>query len=85
MGKLENMSQAVRFHGGILLRGIIRTLYGAATFGIVAGAVYGLLSIPDEGGYVAVFDFVASVAMLVVAVANMYEIGKNRRRGNGRA
>ena len=58
-----------------LLRGLVRVIWGALTAGLIGLAVYGFTSIPNEGGYVAVFDFVATVAILVLVLASVYMLG----------
>ena len=73
-------------HIVIFIRGMIRIIYGAAIAGLFAMAAYGFISIPSDGGWTAVFDFVASAATLVVAFANVYVIGGGtckRRCKNG--
>lgn len=74
---LEN----VRYHGSILLRGLGRTFYGALIAGLLVLAGYGFASIKSEAGYVAVFDFVASCATVIVAVCNVYLLGVKKRGG----
>ena len=64
---------------GILLRGLARTLYGTLTAGLFAFAIYGFIQIKTEGGYVAVFDFIAACAILIMALANAYVLGCKRR------
>jgi hypothetical protein len=73
---LEN----VRFHGSILVRGITRTLAGALIAGLVAISVYGFISVGNEAGYIAVFDFVANCATLAVALCNVYLLGVSRKK-----
>ena len=73
------MKQA-KFHADIMLRGLARTLYGALIAGLIAFAVYGFVLIKSENGYVAVFDFIAACATLILALANAYALG-NKRRG----
>lgn len=81
--KMEVKRVAERFghHGGILLKGCMRMLYGTATAGLVALAVYGFVMIPSEGGYVAVCDFIGSAVTMVVALGGMYAQGGGRKRG----
>jgi hypothetical protein len=79
--KFERFIKLAQFHLGIVLRGLARTLYGAFITGLIAFAVYGFVLIKSEGGYAAVFDFIASVAMLVVALANAYALGSKRKGG----
>lgn len=71
----------VKFHSNIVLKGFIRTIYGALVSGLLAIAVYGFISISGEAGYVAVGDFVASTATLVVALCNVYFLGMKKRGG----
>lgn len=71
----------VKFHSSIVLKGFIRTVYGALVAGLLAVAVYGFISINGEAGYVAVGDFVASTATLVVAMFNVYCMGMKKRGG----
>ena len=77
--KFEKYIKVAKFHLGILLRGLGRTLYGAFITGLIAFAVYGFVLIKSESGYAAVFDFVASVATLAVALANAYVLGSKRK------
>ena len=71
--------KAVKFHAKIAWRGLYRTLYGAAVAGLVALAIYGFVSVTTETGWTAVCDFIASCATLVVALANMYWMGCNKK------
>ena len=77
--KIRNILASARFHGGIILRGFARTLMGALIAGLLAVAIYGFVSIANEDGYIAVFDFIASVATLLLAVCNMYALGVKGR------
>jgi hypothetical protein len=72
------MKQA-KAHADIMLRGLARTLYGALIAGLIAFAVYGFVLIKSENGYVAVFDFIAACATLILALANAYLLGSKRR------
>lgn len=79
--KIRNTLANASYHASILLKGLTRTLYGALIAGLFGFAFFGFVSIANEDGYVAVFDFVASVATLAVAVCNMYYIGSKKGRG----
>ena len=68
-------------HAGIFLKGCVRTAYGVAVAGLIGLAVYGFVMVPTEGGYIAVCDFVAAVASLVVALSAMYALGTNKKKG----
>lgn len=72
------MKQA-KAHADIMLRGLARTLYGALIAGLIAFAVYGFVLIKSESGYIAVFDFIAACATLILALANAYALGSKRR------
>ena len=78
---LMKMLKQVKFHMDILLRGLARTLYGSLIAGLIAFAVYGFVLIKSEGGYAAVFDFIAACATLTVALGNAYLLGSKRRGG----
>ena len=79
--KFQNAMAQANYHASILLKGFARTLYGALIAGLIGVSIYGFASIANEDGYMAVFDFVASVATLAVAICNMYCLGKKRRGG----
>ena len=55
-------------------------LYGAAVAGLFTLAAYGFVSIPSEGGYIAVCDFIAAIATLVVALNGAYAFGVRRTK-----
>jgi hypothetical protein len=76
-----NFFEALGYHGSILVRGIARTLYGALIAGLIGISVYGFVSIRNEAGYIAVFDFIAACATLAVALSNMYMLGVVRKKG----
>ena len=77
----KKVLKQVKFHAEIMLRGLARTLYGTVIAGLIAFAVYGFILIKSEGGYAAVFDFIAACAMLLLAMANAYLLGSKRRGG----
>ena len=78
--QIKKAWKAFKFHAKIAWRGFCRTLYGALIAGLIALAVYGFISVTTETGWVAVCDFVASCATLVVAISNMYLTG-GRKKG----
>ena len=75
----KEVMQRIGFHSLVLLRGFTKTLYGALTAGLIGLSVGGFAAIPSEGGYAAVCDFVAAIAMLTVALTCMYVFGCRRR------
>lgn len=77
--QIKKAWKAVKFHAKIAWRGFCRTLYGAAVSGLIALAIYGFVSVTTETGWTAVFDFVASLATLVVAIANIYWMGCKKK------
>ena len=84
--QIKKAWKTFKFHAKIAWRGFYRTLYGATVAGLFAMATYGFISISSEDGWTAVCDFIATLAMLVVAFANVYVIGGGackRGRKNG--
>lgn len=81
--RFRKMAGRVLFHSKILLRGLVKTLYGTSVSGLVGLAVYGFVMIPTEGGYTAVCEFVVASITLGIAVGAMYAFG-GRRRKQGR-
>ena len=79
--QIKKAWNAVKFHAKIALRGFCRTVYGALVAGLIAMAIYGFVSVTNESGWIAVWDFVASCATLVVALSNMYLIGGCKKGG----
>ena len=77
--QIKKAWNAVKFHTKIAWRGFCRTLYGSAVAGLIAMAVYGFVSVTNESGWMAVCDFIAACAMLMVAIANMYLIGERKK------
>lgn len=73
----------VAYHSKILLRGLVKTVYGTAVAGLVGLSVYGFVMIPSEGGYTAVCEFVVASLTLGMACGAMYAFG-GRRRKQGR-
>lgn len=78
---IKKILEEAKFHAGIVLKGFVRTVYGALVCGLLAIAVYGFISIKGETGYLAVGDFVASCATLAVALCNVYFLGMKKRGG----
>lgn len=77
----ERFLKQAKFHALAFMRGLGRTVYGAFIAGLIAFAVYGFVIIQTEDGYAAVFDFVASCAVLVIALCNVYLLGSKRKGG----
>lgn len=86
MGKLEakKVLRIAKDGAKNLVRGLVRTVCGAAVAGLVSLAVYGFATLSSESGWTAVFNFIASCATLCVALSNMYLLGTRKRgRKNG--
>ena len=80
--KKDDFKKALKkaqFHGGVLLRGLARTLFGALNACLIAAAVYGFVLIQEEGGYTAVFEFIGACALVMIALANAYLLGCKKR------
>ena len=71
----------VKFHARIAWRGFCRTVYGAVVAGLLSMAVYRFVSVAGETGWMAVCDFIAACATMIVALANMYLIGGRKKGG----
>jgi hypothetical protein len=69
----------VVFHASVLLRGLCKSLHGAAVTGLIVLSVYGFVSVSSESGWTAVCDFIASCATLVVALGNVYLMGSRKK------
>ena len=80
MSNSKNAAGFIAYHGKILLRGLVKALYGAAVTGLFGLAAYGFLMIPKEGGYVAVCEFVGAVATMVLAFCCAYSFGGRKKR-----
>ena len=63
----------------ILLNGFIAVIISCLIVSLLGFAIYGLFSIPNEMGFAAVFDFIISCLSLVVAVANLYYLGRRKQ------
>lgn len=77
----KSATRCIWHHSKILCRGFVRMMHGTAIAGLFALATYGLIMIPTEGGYMAVCDFIGSVATTCVAVTCMYSLGCGKKRG----
>lgn len=77
--QIKKAWKAFKFHAKIAWRGFYRTAYGALVAGLVTMAIYGFVSVTTETGWTAVCDFIASFATLIVALANMYWMGCNKK------
>ena len=80
----KNFMKAVRmtrFHGGILLKGFAKMMYGATLAMLATVSVYGFAGIPSEGGYDAVSSFLLSACTMFVALGGIYLMGANSLKG----
>jgi hypothetical protein len=77
----RNILEHLKFHSFVVLRGFVKTIFGAITAGMLGLAIYGFILIESESGYLAVFDFVGSCALVTVAMCNVYLMGGKRKRG----
>ena len=79
--QIKRAWKTAKFHARVAWRGFYRTVYGALVAGLIAMAIYGFVSLTNETGWVAVWDFVASCATMLVALSNMYMMGANKKGG----
>lgn len=80
MQNFKKITDCISRHGKILFRGLIKTLYGAAVAALVGLAGYGFATIPAEGGYAAVCEFMVALLTLSVAFGGMYTFGRRKRK-----
>ena len=78
-----NQFKSIINHGKILMKGFWRMTCGALTAGFVGLAVYGFATIPSEGGYVAVLNFICAALILVMALTIMYAMGGGKKKKGG--
>lgn len=83
MKDFKSAARTIGFHGKILAKGFIRMLFGAATAGLFALAIYGFAMITSESGWTAVCEFIAATATVVVALSCMYAQGGVKKRRGG--
>ena len=82
--KIEVAFEKVKFHARIAWRGFCRTVYGAVVAGLLLIAVFRFVSVAGETGWIAVCDFIAACATMIVALANMYLKKKKKKSGTKR-
>ena len=78
-----NQFKSIISHGKILMKGFLRMTCGAITAGLIGLAVYGFATIPSEGGYVAVLNFIAAATILSMAFTCMYAMGGGKKKRGG--
>jgi hypothetical protein len=75
MKDYKKIVRLIGFHGGVLLKGFIKMLYGATMAMLATVAIYGFSGIPSEGGYIAVSSFLLSTCTMIVALGGIYYMG----------
>ena len=79
MINVKRFMRTVRFHGRVLLKGMMTMLFGTATAGLMGLAVYGFIIVGSDGGYMAVGDFLVAIATLILAGSCMYAMGCGKK------
>ena len=77
--KIQKTIAKVKFHTKIIVRGLLRMIYGTSVAGLIGLAVFGFSCITKETGWAAVSGFFISCATLVVAALNIYIMGRPRK------
>ena len=77
----KSAAGSIWHHTKILCNGFVRMIHGTAIAGLFGMAGYGLIMIPTEGGYIAVCEFIGSMATICVAVTCMYSLGCKKKKG----
>ena len=80
MWSARAVAYQIVYHVKVLVRGLSKVLYGTAVAGLLGISAYGFTAIPTEGGYVAVCDFIASMATLIIALNGVYAFGARKKR-----
>ena len=81
MKDFKSVANTIWYHSKIMLKGLKRTVLGAATAGLIALAAYGFWMIPSEDGYVAVCEFIVATCTVGVAMTSMYAMGAGVKKG----
>ena len=81
MKDFNRMANTIAAHVKCLLKGFVRMVFGAATAGLIAISVYGFVMVTTETGWIAVSDFVASAASMLVALSCTYVMGGHAKKG----
>lgn len=71
----------IGFHGGILLKGVMKMLYGTCMAMLATVSAYGFAGIPSVGGYTAVSGFLLSTCTMLVAIGGIYLMGVHTTKG----
>ena len=71
----------IGFHGGILLRGFAKVMYGVITAMVATVAVYGFAQVSTLGGYAAVSSFLLSTCCTLAFLIGIYLMGIDTRKG----
>lgn len=79
MINVKRFTKKVRYHGQVLLKGMMRMLFGTATAGLMGLAVYGFIMVGSKGGYLAVGEFLIDMACVIVAGTCMYTMGGSKK------
>lgn len=74
----KNLLPQAKAHALTMLRGSVRTIYGALIAGLIVIAVSGFVRVDCQSGWCAVLNFIRSCATLAVAVSCVYDIGRKR-------
>ena len=81
--KRNQVWQMIGHHSVVVLRGLVKVLYGTATAGLMGLAVYGFLAIGRESGWTAVCDFIVAILTMIVALISVYVFGCRGKQGRG--
>ena len=79
MKNFKKIMKCIRYHGLILLKGLLVMLAGTSIAALLAVSVYGFSLVPSDGGYAAVLDFVVATGCMGIAVGCVYAIGGGKK------
>ena len=80
--KWDRAWQLIGYHSTVVVRGLAKVIYGAATAGLMVLSAYGFAMIRRESGWVAVSEFIVATLTMTVALGCVYVFGGRKRRGN---
>ena len=79
MINVKKFMRTVRFHGRVVLKGMMIMLFGTATAGLMGLSIYGFIMVGAEGGYMAVGEFLVAMATMVLSGSCMYAMGCGKK------
>ena len=77
----KKVVRRIAFHGGVLLKGFIKMLYGTTVAMLTTVAAYGFAAVSTLGGYEAVLLFLMSIYFMLASLIGIYFMGADGQKG----